>query len=572
VKYLLKDINSIENSARQKLKQVGIENTDQLLERTAFPDQRVALAEHVGIPGDMLLLWSSIADLVRVKGVGLKLAQLLPLTNQIRNVQELAKSDPEAVRGLLKEANDRYQILGRLPTEREIRECIEEAQELRPRLIIKTIEPLDFRAEVEKLDRRYESLWEARNRSWRDFDITVFSLFFLLVVGLFFIYEFDSWPTRSKALSTLMYQAEFSWLLFNVLWVMSAVILAVTLIIISKRLGEWGFQFLKSYIRFRLFDRPLFQRCFLHMEKSVRADTLLAASERVIRLFTIFVIGVIILVLMINEVDLFLITLTAGIILTLTILYPELRHVWNVHKQRTEFGPATLQRYLMFRLSHVIWLLLLAWIALQLLVPATISIHQHIVGEWLVPFFSARLGEIKQEAIGLSPISAPDEELRILFLAKYEPSRIEPFLEIAMLQYEDILHLPHGEFISQIGIIVVWLFILVTLVSLVVPLALLGKGKFGLIFILVVILSEGVETALNKFIPSAFSLPAGSFVALVLTLTLILSNTILFDWLYQESTGSYRQCLSCGEEIKKTDQFCSCCGTPQPALDSAVHY
>jgi hypothetical protein len=56
VQHPLKNIDLIEDSNRQKLAQMGIENSDQLLAQAAQPYQRTALAKNPGISGEKLLL------------------------------------------------------------------------------------------------------------------------------------------------------------------------------------------------------------------------------------------------------------------------------------------------------------------------------------------------------------------------------------------------------------------------------------------------------------------------------------------------------------------------------------
>ena len=75
--YKIIDVEGIGEVYGLKLKEVGINTVEQLLEKGCKPAGRKALEEETGISGKLILTWCNHADLMRIKGVGPQFSELL---------------------------------------------------------------------------------------------------------------------------------------------------------------------------------------------------------------------------------------------------------------------------------------------------------------------------------------------------------------------------------------------------------------------------------------------------------------------------------------------------------------
>ena len=71
------EIKGMDEATRTKLADANITTVEHLLEHTATPSARTALAKQLGVAGSQLTEWINRADLMRLKGVGTEMANLL---------------------------------------------------------------------------------------------------------------------------------------------------------------------------------------------------------------------------------------------------------------------------------------------------------------------------------------------------------------------------------------------------------------------------------------------------------------------------------------------------------------
>lgn len=116
-----------------KLKEVGVDTPQALLERGATPKGRQELAEATGISEHMVLEWVNHVDLYRIKGVGSEYADLLEAAG-VDTVVELAQRNPANLYEKLEEVNAEKRLVRKLPTHGEVQEWVAQAKNL-PRMI-----------------------------------------------------------------------------------------------------------------------------------------------------------------------------------------------------------------------------------------------------------------------------------------------------------------------------------------------------------------------------------------------------------------------------------------------------
>ncbi len=127
--YKIIDIEGIGAAYAEKLIAAGINTTEQLLAKCAAPAGRKALEEATGISGKLILTWTNLADLFRVKGVGPQFAELLEAAG-VDTVKELKTRNAANLAAKMLEVNDAKHLVRRVPVEIEIQRMIDQAKDL----------------------------------------------------------------------------------------------------------------------------------------------------------------------------------------------------------------------------------------------------------------------------------------------------------------------------------------------------------------------------------------------------------------------------------------------------------
>ncbi|HXK53149.1 MAG TPA: DUF4332 domain-containing protein [Hyphomicrobiales bacterium] len=129
--YQIIDIEGIGPTFTKKLKAIGVNRTDQLLERGASPKGRKTLAAESGIDEGKILKWCNMADLMRIKGVAEEYSELLEAAG-VDTVKELRNRKPENLAQSLKEANAKKKLVRLVPGLKSVAKWVAEAKTLKP--------------------------------------------------------------------------------------------------------------------------------------------------------------------------------------------------------------------------------------------------------------------------------------------------------------------------------------------------------------------------------------------------------------------------------------------------------
>ncbi|MCJ7660711.1 MAG: DUF4332 domain-containing protein [Anaerolineales bacterium] len=116
-----------------KLKEVGVDSPQSLLERGATPKGRKELAEGTGISEHLILKWVNHVDLYRIKGVGSEYADLLE-SSGVDTVVELAQRNPVNLSNRMMEINAEKNLVRKPPTLPQVEDWVTQAKEL-PRVV-----------------------------------------------------------------------------------------------------------------------------------------------------------------------------------------------------------------------------------------------------------------------------------------------------------------------------------------------------------------------------------------------------------------------------------------------------
>jgi predicted flap endonuclease-1-like 5' DNA nuclease len=129
----LEDIEGIGAEFAKKLRDAGIDTTDELLKVGSTPQGREGIATSSGISEKLILEWVNHADLFRINGVASEYADLLEAAG-VDTVPELAQRNAANLAQKLAEVNEKKKLVRQLPAEAMLAQWIKEAQSL-PRVI-----------------------------------------------------------------------------------------------------------------------------------------------------------------------------------------------------------------------------------------------------------------------------------------------------------------------------------------------------------------------------------------------------------------------------------------------------
>ena len=129
--YKVIDIEGIGPVYAEKLGNIGIHTTADLLEKGGGKKGRVDIAASADIPESLVLTWVNHADLMRIKGVAGQFSELLEAAG-VDSVKELATRNPENLHAKLTETNEKFSLSGRVPALDSVKDMIDQAKGLDP--------------------------------------------------------------------------------------------------------------------------------------------------------------------------------------------------------------------------------------------------------------------------------------------------------------------------------------------------------------------------------------------------------------------------------------------------------
>ena len=123
----LNSIPALTEIIEAKLNAAGINNVNDLLAEGGSPQGREEIAARSGLPAAQILNFVNCADLFRIKGIAGPTAALLEAAG-VNSAPELGKRDASTLLSKLQQVNDAKK--GKLPTEKQLADWIEEAKTL----------------------------------------------------------------------------------------------------------------------------------------------------------------------------------------------------------------------------------------------------------------------------------------------------------------------------------------------------------------------------------------------------------------------------------------------------------
>lgn len=129
--YKIEEIEGIGPEYGQKLRNVDIQTTEDLLRRCGDKKGREGVSTETGLSEKHLLEWVNLADLMRINGVGEEFADLLEEAG-VDTVKELATRNAENLAVKIAEVNEKKNLTDRVPSAETIQGWIDEAGKMNP--------------------------------------------------------------------------------------------------------------------------------------------------------------------------------------------------------------------------------------------------------------------------------------------------------------------------------------------------------------------------------------------------------------------------------------------------------
>ncbi len=120
------EIKGMDADSAAKLAAANINSTQDLIDHASTTKQRNDLAKQTGLDAKVLTEWLNRADLMRLKGVGPEMSNLLEECG-VDSCKELQHRKAENLQAKLKETNDAKKITHHAPTLGQVEEWIKEA-------------------------------------------------------------------------------------------------------------------------------------------------------------------------------------------------------------------------------------------------------------------------------------------------------------------------------------------------------------------------------------------------------------------------------------------------------------
>lgn len=131
--YSVKSLKDLSDNFAAKLKEIGVDTTEQLLDKAGSATGRKQLADEIGAVPQQLLTWVNEADLMRVPGIAEGFSQLLEAAG-VDTVKELATRNAENLTAKIAEVNEQLKLTGRVPNQETVAGWIEQAKSLAPKV------------------------------------------------------------------------------------------------------------------------------------------------------------------------------------------------------------------------------------------------------------------------------------------------------------------------------------------------------------------------------------------------------------------------------------------------------
>jgi predicted flap endonuclease-1-like 5' DNA nuclease len=129
--YRIAEIEGIGPKFAERLGKLGITTTDHLLAECGSAKGRKGVSERTGLKEAVLLKWTNMADLMRIRGVGEEFSELLEAAG-VDTVKELNRRNADTLAAKMKEVNAAKKLTRQVPAASQVARWVEHAKTLKP--------------------------------------------------------------------------------------------------------------------------------------------------------------------------------------------------------------------------------------------------------------------------------------------------------------------------------------------------------------------------------------------------------------------------------------------------------
>lgn len=126
--YDLSSIDLVDEAMVGRMAALGIATTEDLWRAAESGRPATTLARRLAVPATQVRAWRAFCDLLRLDGVGPKVARVLTAAG-IKDLKAVAKQQPEALSERIQQVNQGLELLGKTPEVDTVRAWITQAQE-----------------------------------------------------------------------------------------------------------------------------------------------------------------------------------------------------------------------------------------------------------------------------------------------------------------------------------------------------------------------------------------------------------------------------------------------------------
>lgn len=587
--YDLKLFDTIAKEQLQKLEAIGILNTDALLSKAVLPFDRDVLAGKAGLRPDEITRLASLADLVRIKGVGPQMADVLVESGLVGNVQqfldimrvqEANTSHPtyqQLSRSLivktaaaifiqnLSTCEKRVQNSRFIPSKRQLINAVEEAMELKPRLV------LQVRDDNSEFRRKVLKKWQDEQKFVGKTNVWWVLVFIGIVATLFLAFSFMRYQNMVVAVINPMDDA------YNQFIYTTNVYLGLDFLIIFTILAFFmGLVYLcwriylylaVTQLKLLLFNAKVYQETYEAVqpdpEKEKKSSWLMIVVFAILALwfgYEVFKTAASIedLLQIVNER-----VFVFGILLGVVATFPMLLRLINF--RRDALNENGVQRYIIYLITLVSALPVIVFLATQVAIPVSFQTHDLIFEELLMPRIHANMTATREY---IESYQAEDEITKWYqqsYLIEIDQWNDKNTRELLAFNTPDSIKM-FNLFSQTFRRAILGLVAVAVMMLFIFPYLIYGGLGKGIFFILLLSISFFLDNFLQAQSPTWFSSESSPVAATVIIAICLLASALFFDWLYDYITSQPKFCPACSQELDKDDLFCKYCGLVQTRM------
>ena len=129
--YKIETIEGVAKIYGEKLRAAGIKSTKQMLERGKTPKGRKEMSAATGITETLILKWTNMCDLMRIKGVAKQNSELLEKAG-VDTVKELKMRVPTNLHKAMTDTNATHKLVRQLPGVKQVESWVAQAKTMPP--------------------------------------------------------------------------------------------------------------------------------------------------------------------------------------------------------------------------------------------------------------------------------------------------------------------------------------------------------------------------------------------------------------------------------------------------------